>query len=352
MIFLKSELKRSGLDAMLVSYGNNVRYLSGFKGTAGELFVTADKAYLITDFRYLTQAKEQTGDIEIIDIAEGENEIYKRLCNKHNVQVLGFEGMHTNYACFLKLADIFKGIKLVSVEQLVENLRLVKNEDETNMLKKSCKTADNAFEKVLPSIKVGMTELEIAAMLEYEMKRCGASGTSFETIVASGKRSAMPHGTATTKRIENGDFVVMDFGCIYGGYCSDITRTVAVGNVSDKQRDIYNKVLTVQEECLKLIKPGEMAKNIDLSARKMFKIWEIDRFFGHSLGHGVGLDIHELPTLSSKSPYILEKGMIVTDEPGIYIENEFGVRIEDTVAVTENGCERLTTSSKELYMCK
>ena len=142
------------------------------------------------------------------------------------------------------------------------------------------------------------------------------------------------------------------FGCVYKGYCSDITRTVAVGDITDKQRDIYNKVLTVQEECLGLIKPESEAREIDLAARKMFKVWGIDKFFGHSLGHGVGLDIHELPNLSPKSPYVLEPGMVVTVEPGIYIENEFGVRIEDTVLVTDNGYKRLTTSSKELRFCK
>ena len=350
-LFLK-ELERLELDAMLVSCMNNVMYLSGFRGTAGKLFITKDKGYLITDFRYLTQAKEQAKGFEIIDIAEGETEIFRNLCEKHSVKTLGFEGKHTTYTRFSALVELFKGIKLVSTENLTETLRMIKNEEEKRLLEKSCAIADNAFETVFPHIKAGMSEFEVAAMLEFEMKKAGATCPSFETIVASGKRSAMPHGTASEKIIEQGDFVVLDFGCVYKGYCSDITRTVAVGDITDKQRDIYNKVLTVQEECLGLIKPEAEAREIDLAARKMFKVWGIDKFFGHSLGHGVGMDIHELPNLSSSSPYFLEPGMVVTDEPGIYLENEFGVRIEDTVFVTGNGCERLTKSSKELRICR
>ncbi len=348
---IRKNLGELGLDAVLVSYGNNVRFLSGFKGTAGELFITMEAVYLVTDFRYLTQAKEQTEGIEILDIAEGEKSIYSRLCEKHGIKKLGFEGKYITYKRFSVIKEIFEGVSLVSTENLVENHRMVKEAEELKELSKACSIADEAFESVLPEIKAGVSELQLAAMIEYEMKRRGATGTSFETIVASGKRSAMPHGTASEKLLEKGDFVVMDFGCIFGGYCSDITRTVAVESVTDKQMDVYTKVQTVQEECLKLIKPGVEAKEVDLSARKMFKVWGIDKFFGHSLGHGVGLDIHELPNLSTSSPYILEPGMVVTDEPGIYIENEFGVRIEDSVVVTETGCERLTKSSKELRIC-
>lgn len=349
---LIEEMKNAGLDAMLITYGNNVFYMSGFKGTAGELFVTGDQTYLITDFRYISQAKEQTSGIEVIDIARGEKETYSRLVKKHGIKTIGFESRHVTYKRFEGLKEIFPEATLVSVEEMLESLRIVKNDEETDMLQKACDIADRAFLSVYPMMKTGMSELEVAAMLEYEMKRRGATATSFETIVASGVRSAMPHGTASEKLLEAGDFVVMDFGCVYGGYCSDITRTVVMEKPSDKQMDIYNKVLTVQEQCLELIKPGTECKEVDLSSRKMFKVWGIDKFFGHSLGHGVGLDIHELPNLSPKSPYVLEPGMVVTVEPGIYIENEFGVRIEDTVLVTDKGYKRLTTSSKELRFCK
>ena len=351
MDFFIKELERLELDAMLVSCTNNVMYLSGFKGSAGVLFITRECGYLITDFRYLTQAKEQAKGLEIIDTAEGKAKIFKALCEKHNIKTLGFEGQHTTYSEFTSLVEYFKDVKLVSTEKLVETLRMIKNATETEFIKKSCEIANNAFEVVFSQIKQGMSELEVAAMLEFEMKKAGASGPSFETIVASGKRAAMPHGKASEKPIETGDFVVIDFGCVYKGYCSDITRTIAVGDISDKQRDIYNKVLTVQEECLKLIKPGAEAKEIELSARRMFDDWKIEKYFGHSLGHGVGMDIHELPTVNRVSPYILEPGMVITDEPGIYIEDQFGVRIEDTILVTENGCERLTKSSKELRIC-
>ncbi len=339
------------IDAMLLSYPNNIFYFSWFKGSAGELFITKDKTYLITDFRYISQAKIQTNNIEIIDIAEGEKAIFERLIKNHCIKNVGFEGKYITYNKFLKIRSIFEDCTIISVENLVENFRMVKTENELLCLKKSAEIADYAFEKVQPLIKAGMTELEVAAMLEYEMKSKGATSTSFETIVASGKRSALPHGTASDKVINNGEFVVLDFGSIYNGYCSDITRTVAVGDVSDKMIDIYNKVLKVQEACLLQVKEDECAKNIDLFAREMFKEWEIDKFFGHSLGHGVGLDVHEMPNLSKISDVILEKNMIVTVEPGIYFEDEFGVRIEDSVLV-DGGAVRLTKSSKELRFCK
>ena len=352
MTDISAKLEAVGLDAVLITYMNNIFRLCGFKGTAGQLFVTRKGAYLITDFRYLTQAKEQTEGVEIIDIAKGEKDIFSELIKKDGIKKVGFEQSYVTYERFMKLRALFAGTELFGIKGIVEKMRIIKTENEVNAVKRACEIADNAFETVCPQIKPGVSELEIAAKLEYEMKRSGAAGTSFETIVASGKRSAMPHGTASTKVIENGDFVVMDFGCIFDGYCSDITRTVAVGNISDKQRDIYNKVLTVQQEALALVKPGAQCKEIDLEARRMFKTWGIDKFFGHSLGHGVGLDIHELPNLSSKSEYVLDKNMIVTVEPGIYLENEFGVRIEDTVCVGENGGIRLTTSDKNLRICR
>ena len=349
---ITEQLQKFGLDAMLFSYMNNIFYLCGFKGTAGQLFVTRDDAFLITDFRYLSQAKEQTEDVTIIDIANGEKAVFDKLIKEYNIKKTGFEQSYITYEKFLQLKKIFEGTKLFGVKGTVEEMRIVKTGDELKLLSRACEIADTAFETVCPRIKEGVTELEIAAMLEYEMKRQGASGASFETIVASGKRSSMPHGTASTKPLKSGEFVVMDFGCVFGGYCSDITRTVAVGDISDKMRDIYTKVQTVQEEMLPLVKPGAACKAIDAESRKMFKIWGIDKYFGHSLGHGVGLDIHELPNLSPKSPYTLEENMIVTVEPGIYIEGEFGVRIEDTVKVGVKGAERLTKSDKNLRICR
>ena len=349
---ITNQLQKFGLDAMLFSYMNNIFYLCGFRGTAGQLFVTKDGAFLITDFRYITQAKEQTKDVTVIDSAAGEKEIFDKLTKEHNIKNIGFEQNYITYERFLELKKYFEGKKLFGVKGMVEEMRIVKSSDELKFLSHACEIADNAFEAVCPHIKEGAKELEIAAMIEYEMKRQGASGASFETIVASGKRSAMPHGTASTKPIKTGEFVVMDFGCICGGYCSDITRTVAVGDISDKMRDIYMKVLTVQEESLPLVKPGMTCKAVDAESRKMFKTWGIDKYFGHSLGHGVGLNIHELPNLSPKSPYTLEENMIVTVEPGIYIEGEFGVRIEDTVKVGAKGAERLTKSDKNLRICR
>ncbi|MBQ3054048.1 MAG: aminopeptidase P family protein [Clostridia bacterium] len=348
---LKKQMEILNMDSFYVSNLSNVYYLSGFKGTAGTIFVTKEKVYLITDFRYISQAKEQTENIEIIDVAKGEKEIFCDIIKKHNISSVGFEQEYISYKRFTQLGEIFSGVKLLASEGMVEKLRIIKTKEEIAAIEKACEIADEAFERVYPLMKEGISELEVAAMLEYEMKKQGATGVSFETIVASGVRSSMPHGTASEKLLYEGDFVVMDFGCIYKGYCSDITRTVAIGNASDKMRDIYNKVLTVQEESLKEIKKGAFCKEVDNKSRQMFSLWGIDSYFGHSLGHGVGIDIHELPNLSSKSSFTIQENMIVTVEPGIYIENEFGVRIEDTVAVTENGAKRLTKSGKHLIIC-
>ena len=349
---IRGQLKKFGLDAMLFSNMNNIYYLCGFKGTAGQLFVTENGAFLITDFRYLSQAKEQTENVTVVDVAEGEKSIYDRLTKESGAFKIGFEQKHITYDRFLQLKKIFEGKELFSVKDMTEEMRIVKTDAEIASVRRACEIADSAFEAVLPHIKEGVAELEIAALIEYEMKKAGATGAAFETIVASGKRSAMPHGTASTKKLAAGEFVVMDFGCVFEGYLSDITRTVAVGDISDKMRDIYMKVQAVQEEMLPLVKPGIKCSEVDAESRRMFKTWGIDKYFGHSLGHGVGLDIHELPNLSVKSPYTLEKNMVVTVEPGIYIEGEFGVRIEDTVSVGEKGAERLTKSDKYLRICR
>ncbi len=346
---LFEQMKKVGLDALYISNMNNITYLSGFKGTAGILFITKEATYLITDFRYITQAKEQLKNITIVDIKDGEKEIFEKLIKKHGIKTVGFESKHINYSSFLNLSEIFKNVSLIPTENIVENLRIIKKEEELKYISCACEIADKAFEIVLPNIKAGKSELEIASMIEYEMKKMGAEGPSFETIVASGKRSAMPHGTASEKIIQKGEFVVLDYGCKFHGYCSDITRTVGIGEISPKMQDTYYKVLHVQEESLKNIKEGIKASLIDYKAREMFNKWDIDKYFGHSLGHGVGLDIHELPNLSLNSEFIFEKNMVVTVEPGIYIENEFGVRIEDTVLV-DNGANRLTKSTKELII--
>ena len=208
----------------------------------------------------------------------------------------------------------------------------------------------SAFSHVKKHIKAGMSEIEVAAELEYYMRKAGASSTSFDTIVTSGTRGAMPHGTATSKLIQSGELITLDFGCVYGGYCSDITRTIAVGDVSSKQREIYNIVHFTQLKALGAVKMGIATKEIDALSRRILAQFGLDSFFGHGLGHGVGIDVHEQPTLNSKSATILKSGMVVTIEPGVYIPNEFGVRIEDTVVITSESIEILTKSPKELLI--
>ena len=233
---------------------------------------------------------------------------------------------------------------------MLEEIRAVKDDTELSAIAMAEKIGDRAFSYILGEIKPGVSEKEIALKLELKMRELGASGLSFDTIVVSGERTSMPHGEPSDKLIENGDFVTMDFGCIFNGYCSDMTRTVAVGSVTDEQRDIYNVVLRAQKTTCDAIKAGMKGSEVDAVARKIISDAGYGECFGHGLGHGVGLEIHEAPTANTRSEEILKPKMLVTIEPGIYIPKKFGVRIEDLSIVTENGIINLTGSEKELII--
>jgi Xaa-Pro aminopeptidase len=232
----------------------------------------------------------------------------------------------------------------------IEELRRVKSEDEIALIAKAEAISDEAFSHVIKLIKPGMTELEIAMELEFQMRRAGASGVSFDTIVASGKRSSMPHGVATDKKVEIGDFITMDYGCIYQGYCSDITRTIALGQVDEKQETVYNLVRKAQEEALAAIKAGVTGKEVHMAAQNVFQDAGYGAFFGHGLGHSVGLEIHEEPRFSPKAEDVMQENMVITVEPGLYLPNWGGVRIEDLVVIKKDGYINLTHSPKELII--
>lgn len=341
-------LIREECEALLVTDRANRYYLSGFTGSSGYLLLTTDRVYLLTDFRYIAQANQQTNCCEVINQGKYWYETLKQLLTRHQVKRLAFEQDHLSYNHYLKLAETVDQCELIGKQHLIEILRETKDPQELELIKKAASIADKAFSQLLEVLKPGRTELEVAADLEYYMRSLGSEGPAFDTIVASGTRSALPHGIAGEKKLELGDLVVIDFGATYQGYRSDMTRTVIIGSATAKQRDLYQLVLKAQLAGLQGIKAGQLCHQVDSIARNIIAEHGYGAYFGHSLGHGVGLNIHENPRLAEGNQLPLEKGMVVTVEPGVYLEDWGGIRIEDMVAVTEDGCEIFTKTSKEL----
>ncbi|SHI55028.1 Xaa-Pro aminopeptidase [Geosporobacter subterraneus DSM 17957] len=346
IVRLRELLQDMKLDSALIYKPENRRYMSGFTGSSGYVFITMDKAYFITDFRYAEQAAAQCEGYEILQHSN-EKTLYQILENIP-VHCMGFEGDFVTYQEHKELTEKLPEVHLESLEDALSKLRIIKDDQEIACIEKAAEIADKAFTHICRYIKPGVSEWEIALELESFMKKQGASATSFDSIVASGKRSSLPHGVASDKLIEAGDFVTLDFGCIYQGYCSDMTRTVVVGKATEKQREIYEIVLDAQIRALESIRPGVTGIEVDKVARDIISSKGYGAYFGHGLGHGVGLEIHESPRLSPLGKDVLQPGMIVTDEPGIYLPDFGGVRIEDLVLVTETGHRRLSKSTKEL----
>lgn len=344
---LREALEKNKLDAILISSPINRRYVTGFTGTAGIALVSRDDARFITDFRYTEQANEQAKHFNIIEHKQLiEGEISDQL-KQMQIKRLGFE---KNYVTFTKYENYQKSfdVELIPVSGLVEELRLIKTNEELNTMKKAAKIADDAFVHIQKFIKPGVKEIDISNELEFYMRKLGATSSSFDTIVASGYRSALPHGVASSKEIQSGELVTLDYGALYEGYCSDITRTVAVGEISSELREIYDIVLEANLRGVNGIKPGITGKEADALTRDFITEKGYGDNFGHSTGHGLGLEVHEGPGLSYRSDKVLEKGMVVTVEPGIYVPGLGGCRIEDDIVLTESGNERLTFASKEL----
>lgn len=344
---LRKGMREEGIDGLLITNPYNRRYITGFSGTAGVVFITMDEAMLLTDFRYTVQAEEQATGFQII---EHKQPIFKEIAviaaNK-NLKVIGFETNDVTYSVFETLQkEINSDLKPVS--GLVEKQRLIKTEDEIKIIKAAAEIADAAFDHILSFIKPGIKEIDVSNELEFFMRKQGATSSSFDIIVASGYRSALPHGVASEKVIESGELVTLDFGALYQGYCSDITRTVAMGEISDQLTEIYDTVLAAQIKGMNGIKAGVTSKEADAFTRDHIKACGYGEYFGHSTGHGLGLEVHEGPALSFRSEDVLKEGMIVTVEPGIYVEGVGGCRIEDDTVITTEGNSSLTTAPKEL----
>lgn len=332
-------------EAVFISSYPNIFYYSGFTSEDAYLFISHNKKYIITDSRYLIQAKEQAKDFEVIDIKNG----FEKIFSGANEKYIGFEDCYMNVREYKKLrTKLAEYQDFVEMQKIINEPRMIKSSDEIKKIAEAEKIGDEAFSYILDRIKEGRSEREIALEIEFFMKKHGATALSFDTIAASGKRSAMPHGIATDKIIENGDFLTLDFGCIFEGYCSDMTRTVVVGKANNKQREIYDTVLKAQTAAINKIQTGLKCSDIDKVARDIIADAGYGGNFGHSLGHSVGIEIHENPSFAPSCHEILKNGHVVTVEPGIYIEDFGGVRIEDLIAVENGSARNLTFSPKDL----
>lgn len=343
-------LNRLKLDAILITNPYNMRYVSRFRGGEGILLITAKSRILITDSRY-TEAAKQESDfrVEECNHLRKTTDILRDMFEQENLRMIGYEDMSMLCSTFRQYQEALSMVKeWIPIGTAVTELRQIKTPEEIGYLRQAEAIGDAAFTKILDIMKPGMTELEVQAELEYQMMKCGASGTSFDTIVASGVNSSMPHAIPSEKRIEAGDFVTMDFGCRYKGYCSDMTRTIVVGRASDKQKEIYQLVWRANHTVETLLHAGMVCREVDRIARDMIADGGYGECFGHGLGHSVGLEIHESPACNMRDNTVLKPNMIMTVEPGIYLPGFGGVRIEDMVVITENGHENLAHSDKKL----
>ncbi|WP_461218958.1 M24 family metallopeptidase [Lapidilactobacillus salsurivasis] len=345
---LQQKMAAQELPALLVTAPKNVTYLSGFTGDESALLISADDSWFITDSRYTAQAAVQVKDFTIVCHQHGLYQEAAALADRGALTTVGIEADDLNVATFQRLTQLFSHSELVPTSGLIEQIREVKDAAEIALLRQAIQITDDCFDYLLGYVEAGMTELQVATEMEYFMRQHGASGSSFATIVASGFRSAWPHGVASTKKIEQHELVTFDFGCYFQGYTSDITRTVAVGEPTAKAYEIYDLVLQANQAVIAATKPGVTGGEINDLAHGMIATAGYGPNFGHGTGHGIGLDIHEGPGawgIYQKQPLVA--GNVVTDEPGIYIEDFGGVRIEDDLLVTANGCEVLTKAPKE-----
>ena len=334
-------------DNLLIVNENNIRYLTGFTGGDGALLVGPDWMTLLVDGRYTTQAALETQNIEIVEFkarAEGVASVVQ----SKGVRFLGFEPLFVSYGEYLRLRDALAQISLEPLSSRIDFLRAIKDDDEVREIKKAIKIAEKALTDVRSFIKPGVAEADLAVELEYRMRREGAGSISFDTIAATGPNAALPHAAPGNRKVAAGDFVLIDYGAVYNGYHSDETRMFCVGAPSPKQREAYRLVLEAHDRAIAAIREGVACGEIDRVARSFLDQNGLGKYFTHGTGHGVGLDVHEAPRLSTGREELLEAGMVVTVEPGVYFPGEWGIRIEDMALVAKDGCEVLTTPPEGL----
>ena len=344
----------AGLETLLVTHPADVHYLTGFTGSNAAVVLGSQKPVLFTDGRYTTQAKEQAVGLKVLVeqkpafvaavehiVATGQNPC-------------GFDPTLTTVSSLERMRKAVTAKErrgfFQPIEGLVARLREIKDEDEIARMRKAAKLGCSLFDVALEAIAKGGTEVSVAAEMEFAARKAGADAMSFETIVASGPRSALPHGKASKAKLPKRGFVTLDFGVVLDGYCSDMTRTVFLGKAKQRERDVYHSVLEAQQAAVAMVRAGVTCGEVDEAARSVLRNAGLDGYFSHSTGHGVGLEIHEGPRVASKQEQVLEPGMVITIEPGVYIAGEFGVRIEDMVLVTKTGGEVLTSASPKSWM--
>lgn len=338
--------------AIIISSPENRRYFTGFPSSDGYLVVTRDDAVFFTDSRYIEAASKQITDCKAALLTRVSVEIKGFLRDK-KIRKVFLEKNKLTIGEFDLLKTALSPVRLVpskALERKIDSLRSVKSKEEIKNIKKAQSIAEEAFEHILTFIKPGVTEKQIALELDFYMLSHGAEAISFETIAVTGAKTSMPHGVPDDTVVKNGDFITMDFGAVYKGYHSDMTRTVAVGHASAEQRKIYEIVLEAQKKALSVLKCGVSCREADAVARDVIETAGYGEYFGHGTGHGVGIEIHEAPNLSPRSESVLKLGNVVTIEPGIYIPGKFGVRIEDMARIGRKGCENLTKAPKELII--
>ncbi len=342
--------KEYSLKAVLFTDLKNIRYLCGFSGTEGALLIAPDRAWFLCDSRYTAQAAEEVQGAEITECAVIRIDTVAALAQQYALDRIGIEAAHTTVSAFRRMSEKLSGVELVELGSDLDEIRIRKDRAEIELLSSVAALSSRSLAAILGNIRPGVREIDIALALEFEMRRLGADGKAFDFIVASGVRGAMPHGRASDKLIQVGELVTIDFGALKDGYHSDETVTVACGEPGARAREIHAIVREAHDLGIQAVRPGIGCKELDEVARSYIRNSGYGDYFGHGLGHGVGLEIHEMPTLSPRGTAQLEEGMVVTIEPGIYIPGFGGVRIEDTVVVTGNGCQVITGADKQLLI--
>jgi len=347
----KIEKENKEIEGFLITNLKNFYYLSGFDGE-GFALITHKNNYLFTDSRYTEQAEKKSPDFKIItDEPKKKNArilALKKIIEKNKIKKIAFESSNLSYTDFKKYSESFESIEFLPTENIIEQIRMIKDREEIIKMKKAAQIATESLKDVFEMIEPGVRELDIASELAYTMRKKGAQKEAFDIIVVSGERSSLVHGKPSEKKIAEGELIIIDMGANYQNYNSDITRTIIMGKENQKQKEIFSIVFEAQQAALDFLKPGVKCKEVDSVARDIIVKKGYGEYFGHGLGHGVGLDIHELPRVSFSDDTVLLPGMVVTIEPGIYLPEFGGVRIEDSVLITEEGYEILTWFPKIL----
>lgn len=351
---LSNDFLDSNFDSAIIISPHNRRYFTDFNSSIGYLFVTKDISYILVDFRYIESAKKNAKNCNIILIDNLEKTL-SEIIKKHNIKTTFLESDSISLTVANKLNKILEKNNVTAflnknLDNYISKIRMIKTPDEINKIKIAQSIAETALNHIVNNIKPGITEKELALDLEIYMRKLGAEKIAFDLIVVSGKNSSLPHGVPSDRTLKNRDFVTFDIGAVYDGYHSDMTRTLAIKSVSPEQKSIYDIVLKAQTKAIEAIAPGVVCSKIDNIARNIIYDSGYKGYFGHSTGHSVGIEIHENPVFSKNCECVLEPGMVMTVEPGIYIPNKFGVRIEDMILVTESGFENLTTTEKDLVI--